>query len=86
MVVAAIGTVLAAGYLLWLYQRTAFGTVKDEFVDDPHIHDVHGAEWVAWTPMLALILILGVYPNLLFKVTDGSIVNVAQQIAAATGN
>ncbi|MFP5579430.1 MAG: NuoM family protein [Acidimicrobiia bacterium] len=86
MVVAAIGTVLAAGYLLWLYQRTAFGTVKDEFVDDPHIHDVHGAEWVAWAPMLALILILGVYPNLLFKVTDGSIVNVAQQIAAATGN
>ena len=25
MVIAAIGTVLAAGYLLWLYQRTAFG-------------------------------------------------------------
>jgi hypothetical protein len=26
MVIAALGTVLAAGYLLWLYQRTAFGT------------------------------------------------------------
>jgi NADH-quinone oxidoreductase subunit M len=86
MVVAAIGTVLAAGYLLWLYQRTAFGTVKDEFVDDPNIHDVNGPEWIAWTPLLALILVLGVYPNLLFKVSDGSIVNVAQQIAAATGN
>ncbi|HAS09314.1 NADH-quinone oxidoreductase subunit M [Acidimicrobiia bacterium EGI L10123] len=86
MVVAAIGTVLAAGYLLWLYQRTAFGTVKDEFVDDPNIHDVNGPEWIAWTPLLALILILGVYPNLLFKVSDGSIVNVASQIAAATGN
>jgi NADH-quinone oxidoreductase subunit M len=86
MVVAAIGTVLAAGYLLWLYQRTAFGTVKEEFVDDPNIHDVNGPEWIAWTPLLALILLLGVYPNLLFKVSDGSIVNVAQQIAAATGN
>ena len=86
MVVAAIGTVLAAGYLLWLYQRTAFGTVKEEFVDDPNIHDVNGPEWIAWTPLLALILILGVYPNLLFKVSDGSIVNVASQIAAATGN
>jgi len=86
MVVAAIGTVLAAGYLLWLYQRTAFGTVKDEFVDDPNIHDVNGPEWIAWTPLLALILLLGVYPNLLFKVSDGSIVNVASQIAAATGN
>jgi NADH-quinone oxidoreductase subunit M len=31
MVVAAVGTVLAAGYLLWLYQRTAFGEPTDEF-------------------------------------------------------
>ena len=86
MVVAAIGTVLAAGYLLWLYQRTAFGVPSEEFADDPHIHDVEGPEWIAWTPLLALILILGVYPNLLFKVSDASIVNVASQIAAATGN
>ena len=43
MVVAAIGTVLAAGYLLWLYQRTAFGTPTEEFADDPHIHDVDRA-------------------------------------------
>jgi NADH-quinone oxidoreductase subunit M len=31
MVVAAIGTVLAAAYLLWLYQRTAFGEPGAEF-------------------------------------------------------
>jgi NADH-quinone oxidoreductase subunit M len=31
MVVAAVGTVLAAGYLLWLYQRTAFGEPSEEF-------------------------------------------------------
>src|SRR6056297_3422727 len=31
MVVSALGTVLAAGYLLWLYQRTAFGEPSDEF-------------------------------------------------------
>jgi NADH-quinone oxidoreductase subunit M len=30
-VIAAVGTVLAAGYLLWLYQRTAFGEPSDEF-------------------------------------------------------
>jgi NADH-quinone oxidoreductase subunit M len=30
-VIAALGTVLAAAYLLWLYQRTAFGTPSDEF-------------------------------------------------------
>jgi NADH-quinone oxidoreductase subunit M len=31
MVIAAIGTVLAAGYLLWLYQRSAFGEPSEEF-------------------------------------------------------
>ena len=31
MVIAAVGTVFAAGYLLWLYQRTAFGTVPTEW-------------------------------------------------------
>jgi NADH-quinone oxidoreductase subunit M len=39
LVIAALGTVLAAGYLLWLYQRTAFGEPKAEFAG----HDDHGA-------------------------------------------
>jgi NADH-quinone oxidoreductase subunit M len=69
MVVAAIGTVFAAGYLLWLYQRTAFGTPSEEFADED-IPDVHVTEWLAWTPLLVLILVLGVYPNLIFHVTD----------------
>ena len=47
MVVAAIGTVFAAAYLLWLYQRTAFGEPTEEFVgqsDYEHEagHDAHG--------------------------------------------
>ena len=40
MVIAAIGTVFAAGYLLWLYQRTSFGTPSPEFVGNGH--DAHG--------------------------------------------
>ena len=32
--IAAIGTVLAAGYLLWLYQRTAFGEPTTEFAHE----------------------------------------------------
>jgi NADH-quinone oxidoreductase subunit M len=72
MVIAAIGTVLAAGYLLWMYQRVAFGTPKEEFAD-AHIHDVSTAEWIAWTPMLLLIVVLGVYPQILFGVTDKAV-------------
>ena len=77
MVVAAIGTVLAAGYLLWMLQRVAFGSVKPEF-ENEHVHDVHVTEWLAWTPLLALIGVLGVYPNILFSITDGAVGNVAK--------
>jgi NADH-quinone oxidoreductase subunit M len=83
MVIAAIGTVFAAGYLLWLYQRTAFGTPSEEFAHDPHIHDVERPEWIAWAPMLALILILGVYPNLVFEMTDPAVGLVSELVAAA---
>ena len=72
MVVAAIGTVFAAGYLLWMYQRTAFGNPKSEF-EHAHIHDVHVPEYVAWTPMLILIVVLGIVPNLIFRQTDGPV-------------
>jgi len=75
MVVAAIGTVLAAGYLLWLYQRTAFGTPSEEFADDTHLHDVTVLEWVAWLPMLVAIVVLGFFPNLIFKVTDPAVLS-----------
>jgi NADH-quinone oxidoreductase subunit M len=73
MVVAALGTVLAAAYLLWLYQRVAFGTPTEEFVHDPHVHDVSFTEYVAWVPMLVLIVVLGFFPNIIFKVTDGAV-------------
>ena len=72
MVIAAIGTVLAAGYLLWLYQRVAFGTPKAEW-EGHDIPDANRFELVAWTPMIILMIVLGVYPNLVFEVTDGAV-------------
>jgi NADH-quinone oxidoreductase subunit M len=72
MVVAAVGTVFAAGYLLWLLQRTAFGTPKEEWADTK-FHDVETPEWLAWTPLLILIVALGIYPNFVFEITDGGV-------------
>jgi NADH-quinone oxidoreductase subunit M len=72
MVVAAIGTVFAAGYLLWMLQRVAFGTAKEEF-EHAHIHDVHGPEWIAWTPLLLGILVFGIFPHLIFDLTDSAV-------------
>ena len=82
MVIAAIGTVLAAGYLLWMLQKVAFGLPKPEFADK-HVHDVSPYEWMAWVPILLLIVALGVFPNLIFRVTDGAVRPVADNIASA---
>jgi NADH-quinone oxidoreductase subunit M len=74
MVVAALGTVFAAGYLLWLLQRVAFGTPTEEFADE-HIHDMHVTDYIAWTPMVVLIVVLGIVPGLIFKVTNQAVVH-----------
>ncbi len=79
MVVAAIGTVLAAGYLLWLFQRTAFGTPKEEW-DGVEIEDVTPIEWAAWTPFLVMIVVLGVLPGLLFGVTDDAVAPLMENV------
>jgi NADH-quinone oxidoreductase subunit M len=86
MVIAALGTVFAAAYLLWLYQRTAFGEPNPEFTghghghghDDDHdeIHDVNAFEWVAWTPLLIAIVLFGVMPNLMFKIIDPAVATI----------
>src|SRR5215218_9288959 len=82
MVVAAVGTVLAAGYLLWMFQRVAMGKVKPEF-EDAHIHDVHVSEWIAWAPMLLFIVALGLYPQLLFKMTDLPVTHLVNGLSRA---
>ncbi len=81
MAVAAVGTVFAAGYLLWMLQRVAFGTATAEF-EDSHIHDVHVSEYIAWVPLLAAILVFGIFPGLLFGVTNDAVEAVAATAGA----
>src|SRR5581483_8626813 len=84
MVVASIGTVFAAGYLLWMYQRTAFGNPKEEFAA-AHIHDVHVPEYIAWAPMLVLIVALGIFPMLVFKQTSPAVSVQTAAFASSAG-
>ncbi|MBA2752616.1 MAG: NADH-quinone oxidoreductase subunit M, partial [Actinobacteria bacterium] len=81
MAVAAIGTVFAAGYLLWMLQRVAFGVVKPEF-ENAHIHDVHIPEYIAWVPLLLGILVFGIFPHLLFNMIDPAVGAVTSGVDA----
>ncbi|MFN2491228.1 MAG: NuoM family protein [Actinomycetota bacterium] len=76
MVGGGIGTVLTAGYFLWLLQRVNMGSVPERFAHDGHIFDVQPLEWYAWAPLLVLILAAGLYPKLVLGVTDGAVQNL----------
>jgi len=78
MVFGAIGTVLTAGYMLWLIQRINLGVVKEKWANDKSIDDVRPMEWVAWVPLLISILVLGFYPKVILDVTNGAATALAR--------
>jgi NADH-quinone oxidoreductase subunit M len=69
---AAIGTVLTAGYFLWLLQRINLGKPLARWADEP-LEDVMRVEWVSWAPLLILVIALGIFPRLIFGVQDGAV-------------
>ena len=72
MVMGGVGTVLTAAYFLWMLQRVNMGTLPDQW-REAGLRDVLTIEWVSWLPLLVLILVLGVYPRLVFGVTDEAV-------------
>jgi NADH-quinone oxidoreductase subunit M len=78
MVGGGIGTVLTAGYLLWTVQRVNMGLVPEKFADGRGIFDVRPLEWYAWSPLLVLILVAGLYPKLILAVTDGAVQSLVE--------
>ncbi|WP_210527814.1 NADH-quinone oxidoreductase subunit M [Rubellimicrobium arenae] len=64
-VVATTGVILSASYALWLYRRVVLGDlVKDTLRT---IQDMTGREKLIFAPLVAMTILLGVYPSL---VTD----------------
>ena len=47
MIAGGIGTILTAGYFLWMLQRVNLGTMPDRWKDHA-FSDVLTVEWVAW--------------------------------------
>jgi len=72
MVAGGVGTVLTAGYFLWMLQRVNMGTVPEKW-KEAALPDVLAVEWVSWVPLLIGIVALGVFPRIVFGVTDGAV-------------
>jgi NADH-quinone oxidoreductase subunit M len=77
MVFGGIGTILTAGYFLWTLQRVNLGTLPDLWKDKA-LPDVTRVEMMAWTPLLVGILLLGLYPRLLFGTTNDAVAALAR--------
>jgi NADH-quinone oxidoreductase subunit M len=59
-ILATAGIILAAIYILWMYQRTMTGPVRAEVANMP---DLKARELWAVGPLIALIVFVGVYPK-----------------------
>jgi NADH-quinone oxidoreductase subunit M len=65
-VLAALGIVLGAVYILYMLQRTIFGPIQRPEIEG--IEDARPVEMAAILPLAFLLLVLGIFPSLLISV------------------
>lgn len=69
--VATSGVILSAAYGLWLYRRVAFGPLVKESLAT--IQDMSRRERAIFAPLIAMTLLLGVYPALVTDIIGPSV-------------
>ncbi|HSK27902.1 MAG TPA: NADH-quinone oxidoreductase subunit M [Jiangellales bacterium] len=69
-VLGTAGIILAALYILLMYQRTMTGPVRAETAAMP---DLRGREVLAVAPLFALLLVLGFFPQTVLDVIDDGV-------------
>ncbi len=79
--VATSGVILSAGYALWLYRRVVFGDLIKEALKS--ITDMDRREKVVFAPLIAMTLILGVYPSLVTDIIGPSVTALVSDYNAA---
>jgi NADH-quinone oxidoreductase subunit M len=69
--VATLGVILSAAYALWLYRRVIYGALTKESLKS--MLDLSGREKAIIYPLVALVILFGVYPAPIFDVTAASV-------------
>jgi NADH-quinone oxidoreductase subunit M len=84
---ATFGVILSASYALWLYRRVVLGSLIKESLKT--IADMSQREKAIFAPLVAMTLLLGVYPALVLDVIGPSVGALIAQydtaVAAAQG-
>jgi NADH-quinone oxidoreductase subunit M len=71
--VSATAVILAAMYLLTMYQRIFFGPLDKPENRDPHVRDIHGSETWVFGIVIAAALFLGIYPQPILDRSEKSV-------------
>lgn len=76
-VVAALGIILTAAYLLWAMQRTTFGPLHQSHA---HLQDARPIEYIPMICLLGLTILIGVYPAILSDVINTTVIDLVSRI------
>jgi NADH-quinone oxidoreductase subunit M len=75
---AAIGVILSAVYMLWMYQRVIWGEITHD--ENRTIKDMTGWERWIFVPLLILIVWMGMYSSHFLRPMDKSVSKVILQM------
>ena len=74
----ALGIILNAAYMLWLYQRMFFGTIDNP--KNEKLSDMNAREWAYMIPLVIMSLWIGVYPKPFLEFIQRPVNAVVKQI------
>jgi NADH-quinone oxidoreductase subunit M len=77
-ILAAIGIILGAVYMLWMYQRVMYGDVTHDA--NRQLSDMNGREIALMIPIVLLMFWIGIYPNTLLRKMDQSSASLIEQM------
>jgi NADH-quinone oxidoreductase subunit M len=78
---AAIGMILSAAYMLWVYRRVIFGVIEKDSLGS--ILDLSVREIAIFVPLVVLAIFFGFYPGPILKVTSASVDQLIANYQAA---
>ena len=81
-VLAAVGVILGAVYLLWAYQRMWHGRLERE--ENRAVADLTGREWAILAPLVAAVVVLGLFPRPLLERVEPSARRVVEHTQSSS--
>jgi NADH-quinone oxidoreductase subunit M len=80
-VLATLGIILAAVYMLWMWQRMMWG--QSRRAENLTLDDIGRREMAMLIPIILLILWIGLHPNPLLRRMDASVAQLIEQVTGS---